>query len=95
MSEKILQVDNLKTWFYVSDGIIKAVDGVSFDVNKSEVLGLVGESGCGKSVTARSIMRLVPDPPGKIVSGKILYEGKDLLSLTEEKIRNIEEKRLQ
>lgn len=94
MSEKILQVDGLKTWFYVTDGIIKAIDGVSFDVNKSEVLGLVGESGCGKSVTARSIMRLVPDPPGKIVSGRVLYEGKDLLSLTEEEMRKYRGKKI-
>jgi len=87
MTEKLLQVENLKTWFYVTDGIIKAVDGSSFDVNKREVLGLVGESGCGKSVTSRSIMRLVPDPPGKIVGGKIFFEGVDLLSITEEEMR--------
>jgi len=87
MTEKLLQVENLKTWFYVTDGIIKAVDGSSFDVNKREVLGLVGESGCGKSVTSRSIMRLVPDPPGKIVDGKIFFEGVDLLSITEEEMR--------
>jgi len=87
MTEKLLQVEDLKTWFYVTDGIIKAVDGSSFDVNKGEVLGLVGESGCGKSVTSRSIMRLVPDPPGKIVGGKVFFEGVDLLSITEEEMR--------
>ncbi|MBQ03941.1 peptide ABC transporter ATP-binding protein [Candidatus Bathyarchaeota archaeon] len=89
MKETLLQVENLKTWFFVSDGIIKAVDGVTFNVNKGEVLGLVGESGSGKSVTARSIMRLVPDPPGKIVDGKVLLEGLDLLKITEYDMRRI------
>lgn len=89
VKEKLLSVEDLKTWFFVSDGIVKAVDGVTFDVNRGEVLGLVGESGCGKSVTARSIMRLVPDPPGKIVGGKVLLGGVDLLSITEEDMRNI------
>ena len=89
MKEKILSVENLKTWFFVSDGIVKAVDGVTFDINRGEVLGLVGESGCGKSVTARSIMRLVPDPPGKIVDGKVLFDGVDLLRITEEEMRTI------
>lgn len=87
LTEKLLQVEDLKTWFYVTDGIIKAIDGVTFDVNKGEVLGLVGESGCGKSVTARSLMRLVPDPPGKIVGGKVMFGDVDLLSISEEKIR--------
>jgi|TARA_B100001971_G_scaffold214921_1_gene255502 oligopeptide/dipeptide ABC transporter ATP-binding protein len=89
VKETLLQVENLKTWFFVSDGIIKAVDGVTFNVNKGEVLGLVGESGSGKSVTARSIMRLVPDPPGKIVDGKVLLEGLDLLKITEYDMRRI------
>lgn len=89
MKEKLLEVNELKTWFFVSDGIIKAVNGVSFDIKKGEVLGLVGESGCGKSVTALSIMRLIPDPPGKIVDGKILLDDIDLLKLREEEMRNI------
>ncbi len=76
----LLEVQNLKTYFYTDDGVVKAVDGVDFHVNAGEVLGLVGESGCGKSVTALSIMRLV-DSPGKTVAGKILYEGRDLLAL--------------
>jgi len=76
----LLEVQNLKTYFYTDDGVVKAVDGVDFHVHAREVLGLVGESGCGKSVTALSIMRLV-DSPGKTVAGKILYEGRDLLSL--------------
>ncbi|GAG94725.1 unnamed protein product, partial [marine sediment metagenome] len=87
MTEKLLKVEDLKTWFYVTDGIIKAVDGCSFDINKGEILGLVGESGCGKSVTSRSIMRLVPDPPGKIVSGKVIFDGVDLLSISEKDMR--------
>ncbi len=76
----LLEVQNLKTYFYTDDGVVKAVDGVDFHVHAREVLGLVGESGCGKSVTALSIMRLV-DSPGKTVAGKILYEGRDLLAL--------------
>ncbi len=89
VKEKILDVENLKTWFFVSDGIVKAVDGVTFDVHRGEVLGLVGESGCGKSVTARSIMRLVPDPPGKIVDGKVILDGVDLLRISEEEMRTM------
>ena len=78
----LLEVKNLKTYFHTDDGIVKAVDGVDFNVYPSEVLGLVGESGCGKSVTSFSIMRLV-DSPGKIEDGEILFEGKDLLKLSE------------
>jgi len=89
MVKSLLQVDDLKTWFFVSDGVIKAVDGISFNVNKGEVLGLVGESGCGKSVTALSIMRLVPHPPGRIVDGRILLEDVDLLKLSEKEMQKI------
>ena len=81
-SQTLLEVKNLKTYFYTEDGVVKAVDGVDFTVNRGEVLGLVGESGCGKSVTSFSIMRLVGNP-GKIVGGEVLFEGKDLLKLTE------------
>ncbi len=88
MNEPLLDVRNLRTYFYLSEGIVKAVDGVSFTVNKDEVFCLVGETGCGKSVTALSIMRLVPYP-GKIVGGSILYEGTDLLKLSEEEMRLI------
>ena len=84
-SEPLLQVKNLKTYFHTDDGIVKAVDGVDFHVDPGEVLGLVGESGCGKSVTSFSIMRLV-DLPGKIEAGEILFEGKDLLKLTEKEM---------
>ena len=75
---KVLEVQSLKTHFFTSEGVSRAVDGVSFDLYSGETLGIVGESGCGKSVTALSILRLVPDPPGKIVEGKILFESQDL-----------------
>lgn len=81
--DEILSVRDLKTYFYTSRGIVRAVDGVSFNIKKGEVLGLVGESASGKSVTAFSIMRLVPSPPGRIISGEILFDGMDLLALSE------------
>ncbi|MHC4714498.1 MAG: ABC transporter ATP-binding protein, partial [Planctomycetota bacterium] len=84
-----LKVENLSTWFYTSDGIGKAVENVGFSLRQGRTLGLVGESGCGKSVTALSIMRLVPDPPGRIVGGKVLLDGRDLLSLPEEQMRSV------
>ncbi|MCD6344156.1 MAG: ABC transporter ATP-binding protein, partial [Anaerolineae bacterium] len=89
----LLEVQNLKTYFYTDDGVVKAVDGVDFHVNAREVLGLVGESGCGKSVTALSIMRLV-DAPGKTVAGKILYEGRDLLTLDKSEMTTIRGNRI-
>ncbi|HEY88485.1 MAG TPA: ABC transporter ATP-binding protein [Thermoflexia bacterium] len=89
----LLEVQGLKTYFYTDDGVVKAVDGVDFHVNAREVLGLVGESGCGKSVTALSIMRLV-DSPGKTVAGKILYEGRDLLSLDKSEMITIRGNRI-
>ncbi len=85
----LLEVKDLKTYFYTDAGVVKAVDGVSYDLNEGETLGLVGESGCGKSVSALSILRLIADPPGKIVGGEIFFEGKDLLKTSEEEIRNI------
>jgi peptide/nickel transport system ATP-binding protein/oligopeptide transport system ATP-binding protein len=87
--EELLRVEDLKTYFFTHEGTIKAVDGASFTINKGETLGLVGESGCGKSVTALSIMRLVQSPPGKIVGGKIFFEGTNLLELSEKEMRNI------
>ncbi len=86
--EPILSVRNLKTYFYTEDGVVKAVDGVDFDVYQGETLGIVGESGCGKSVTSLSILRLL-DEKGKIVDGSIIMEGKELLKLSEEKMRSI------
>ncbi len=82
----LLDVRDLKTYFYTTKGVVKAVDGVSFKLNKGEVLGLAGESGCGKSTTAYSLIRLVP-PPGKIVGGKIVFEGKNILELGDEDFR--------
>lgn len=74
--EKLLEVKDLHTYLYLEQGISKALDGITFDIKKGETLGVVGESGCGKSMTALSIMQLVPDPPGKIVSGEIRFRGK-------------------
>ena len=85
--EKLIEIKNLKTYFYTEAGTAKAVDGVSFDIYKGEVLGIVGESGSGKSVTSLSINRLIPNPPGDIVSGEIIYKGKDLLSLSYDEMR--------
>ena len=85
----LLQVRDLKTYFYTDAGVVRAVDGVSYDLKEGETLGLVGESGCGKSVSALSILRLIANPPGKIVGGEIFFEGKDLLKISEEEIRNI------
>jgi len=92
--EELLRVEDLKTYFFTHEGTVKAVDGVSFTLNKGETLGLVGESGCGKSVTALSIMRLVQSPPGRIVSGKIIFEGQNLLELTEKEMRKIRGKKI-
>jgi peptide/nickel transport system ATP-binding protein/oligopeptide transport system ATP-binding protein len=85
----LLEVRNLKTQFYTDDGIVKAVDDVSFSIGNEETFGLVGESGCGKSVTALSIIRLISWPPGKIVGGEILLEGENLLEKTEEEMQKI------
>jgi peptide/nickel transport system ATP-binding protein len=88
-SNPLLQIKGLKTWFHTEAGTAKAVDGVSFDIMPGEVVGLVGESGSGKSVTALSILRLIPDPPGRIMEGSILFKGQDLLKLSWEDIRAI------
>ncbi|RMF00764.1 MAG: ABC transporter ATP-binding protein [Alphaproteobacteria bacterium] len=86
---KLLEIENLKTHFYTSAGTVKAVDGISYDVNEGETVAIVGESGCGKSVGAMSILRLIPDPPGKIVEGSIKFQGTDLLTLSEEEMRDV------
>lgn len=85
----LLEVKNLKTYFYTDDGVAKAVDDVSFSIDKGETLGLVGESGCGKSVSALSIMRLIPDPPGKIAGGEIFFKGRDILKVPEKEMQDI------
>jgi len=94
VSTPLVQVRDLKTYFRTEAGIVKAVNGVDFDIQTGEVLGLVGESGSGKSVTALSILRLIPDPPGKIAGGSILYKGRDLLKLSWDEIRQIRGKEI-
>jgi oligopeptide/dipeptide ABC transporter ATP-binding protein len=89
VAEPLLKVRNLSTYFFTEDGVVGAVDGVSLDIHRGEIVGLVGESGCGKTVTALSIMRLIPSPPGRIVSGEIWFEGVDLLKLDDDGIRSI------
>ena len=89
MNKNLVEIKNLKTYFYTEDGIVKAVDDVSFNIRQGEIIGVVGESGCGKSVTAMSIMRLIPAPPGKIVGGEILFEDKKILELNDEEMRGI------
>jgi len=86
---ELVKVRNLKTYFYTEDGVAKAVDGVGFDIYEGEVVGLVGESGSGKSVTSLSLMRLIPDPPGKIVEGSIIFQNKDILKMTYPEVRRI------
>src|SRR5271168_2889697 len=87
--EPILDIADLRTWFFTRDGVVRAVDGVSFQVIPGETLAIVGESGCGKSVTALSILRLIPSPPGRIVSGSIRFAGRDLLGLSEAEMRQV------
>jgi len=87
--EPILDIADLRTWFFTRDGVVRAVDGVSFQVIPGETLAIVGESGCGKSVTALSILRLIPSPPGRIVSGAIRFAGRDLLGLSEAEMRQV------
>jgi len=94
MAERLLDVKNLKTYFFTDEGVVRAVDGVDLYINQGETLGVVGESGCGKSVTALSIMRLIPQPPGKIVEGQILYNGLDLVTIPANKLRKIRGKEI-
>ena len=89
MSDKLLRIEDLHTHFFTPEGIVRAVDGVSFDITRGQSLGVLGESGCGKSVTALSIMRLIPDPPGRIRQGSIFMDGKDLVQANESEMRNI------
>jgi oligopeptide transport system ATP-binding protein len=91
---KLLEVKDLRTYFATEDGLVKAVDGITFDLKRGETLGIVGESGSGKSVTNLSIIRLIPDPPGKIVSGEVIFDGQDLLLLSAEAIRRIRGRRI-
>ncbi len=92
--EKILEVKDLRTYFYTEDGEVRAVDGLRYDVKKGESVGLVGESACGKSVSALSIMRLIPYPPGIIVGGEVIFKGQDLLKVSEDEMRRIRGNRI-
>jgi oligopeptide transport system ATP-binding protein len=86
---KVLEIKDLRTYFYTEDGEVRAVDGLRYDVKKGESVGLVGESACGKSVSALSIMRLIPYPPGIIVGGEVIFKGQDLLKVSEDEMRHI------
>jgi oligopeptide transport system ATP-binding protein len=90
----ILSVKDLRTYFQTDDGVVKAVDGITFELKKGETLGIVGESGSGKSVTNLSVIRLIPEPPGKIVSGEIMFDGRNIMDLTKEEVRKIRGKRI-
>ena len=93
-NDVILSVRNLKTYFNTDDGVVKAVDGISFDLNKGETLGIVGESGSGKSVANLSVMKLIPMPPGKIMAGDILFEGRSVLKMSVEELRQLRGNRI-
>jgi oligopeptide/dipeptide ABC transporter ATP-binding protein len=90
----LLQVKDLKTYFYLEEGVVKAVDGVSYDVQEGETLALVGESGCGKSVSALSLLRLIPTPPGRIVSGEVIFDGEDIMKLNDDELRKVRGNRI-
>jgi ABC-type dipeptide/oligopeptide/nickel transport system ATPase component len=94
MGERLLEVKGLKTYFYTDEGVVRAVDGVDLHIDKGETLGIVGESGCGKTVTALSIMKLIAIPPGRIVEGQILYQGKDLVTLPPAQMRKVRGKEI-
>ena len=91
---KLLQVRDLETRFYTQDGVVKAVNGITYDLDEGETLGIVGESGCGKSVSVLSMMRLIPSPPGKITGGEVLFEDRDLLKMDSDEIRHVRGNRL-
>jgi oligopeptide transport system ATP-binding protein len=90
----ILEVNGLQTRFFTQDGVVHAVNGVSFNLDEGETLGVVGESGCGKSVTMMSLLRLIPTPPGRITDGEVLFEGRDLLKMTDDEIRQVRGNRI-
>ena len=90
----VLEVDGLKTRFFTQDGMVNAVNGISYQLNEGETLGIVGESGCGKSVSVLSLMRLIPEPPGKIAGGRVLFAGRDLLHVDEGEIRSVRGNRI-
>jgi ABC-type dipeptide/oligopeptide/nickel transport system ATPase component len=89
MNQALLSIKNLQTYFFTPEGVVRALEDVSFDIPRGECLGVLGESGCGKSVTALSIMRLIPDPPGKIMKGAIEFMGRDLLNMPMFQVREM------
>src|SRR5258706_4870772 len=89
MAERLLEVRDLKVYFDTEDGVLHAVDGVDVGIDTGETVGLVGESGCGKSVTAMTVMRLLPMPPGRIVGGEVRWRGEDLVKVSDEKMRSL------
>src|SRR5258705_4867893 len=91
---QLLNVKDLRTYFDTEDGVVKAVDGIAFELKRGETLGIVGESGSGKSVANLSLMRLIPEPPGRIVSGEILFGGRDVLQLSPREVRGIRGKQI-
>src|SRR5262245_66522872 len=94
MAERLLEIKGLKTHFFTEEGVVRAVDGIDLRIDKGETLGIVGESGCGKTVTALSVMKLIPMPPGKIVEGQMLYEGRDLVTLPPAQMRKVRGKEI-
>ena len=91
---KLLEINNLRTYFFTDEGVVRAVDGIDLRIDRGETLGIVGESGCGKTVTALSVLRLIPMPPGRIVEGQILYEGRDLVTLPPGQMRKVRGKEI-
>jgi peptide/nickel transport system ATP-binding protein len=94
MGERLLEIKGLKTHFFTEEGVVRAVDGIDLHIDRGETLGVVGESGCGKTVTALSVMKLIPMPPGKIVEGQMLYEGRDLVALPPAQMRKVRGKEI-
>src|ERR1700755_1407384 len=94
MRERLLDIRSLKTHFATDDGMVRAVDGVDLAIDRGETVGVVGESGCGKTVTAHSVLKLIPMPPGRIVDGQILFEGRDLVPLTSNELDDIRAKEI-
>jgi peptide/nickel transport system ATP-binding protein len=94
MAERLLEIRGLKTHFKTDDGMVRAVDGVDLVIDRGETLGIVGESGCGKTVTAMTVLKLIQMPPGRIVDGKVLWQGRDLVPLPSDEMRQIRSKEI-
>ncbi|MGD8465646.1 MAG: ATP-binding cassette domain-containing protein, partial [Anaerolineae bacterium] len=94
MATPLLEVKGLETRFFTADGVVKAVNGISYTLRESEILAIVGESGCGKSVGVMSFIRLIPEPPGKVTDGQAIFEGRDLLKMDKEDIRKVRGKEI-